>query len=300
MDEKMLKALYADVVQAYGEKRAPNIMSHLEKIKYMEGGEAQYDDAIKLLKSKLQDKLGGAASIAGEELAEEGTDVAQKALEKGFTETIDDKWKGKGSTEVIEEGAERARGGRGRSMSSGSMFKGSTEHIDTRPQKLTDINEWAKKVGIQRVSEKATEEAAEKAFGGLKKLAKTGGKKLLKGLPVVGGLAAFAESGDVMAAAPIPGLESDPLGPEPGTPGWEVENPNRKKWSALLDRAPDNEDERQARKTEEFGGEFSDPGNTLSQQDWRDWTEKEREEYRDWAEPKTKEDLEKWEKQFRD
>ena len=56
--------------------------------------------------------------------------------------------------------------------------------------------------------------------GAAKKIVKSVGKKL----PIIGGIAAAAASGDVSAAIPVIG-DSDDLGPAKGSPGHDIENP---------------------------------------------------------------------------
>ena len=66
-----------------------------------------------------------------------------------------------------------------------------------------------------------------KKIASLRALAKAS-KKGLKAIPMVGGLVAGLLSGDASAAIPILG-DSDPLGPQKGDEGYDIENPPSKK-----------------------------------------------------------------------
>ena len=97
--------------------------------------------------------------------------------------------------------------------------EGSAEKTIRVPGKKEVINTKS----IQKVDDAAEAMARNAKKIQLKKLAKLG--KGLKGIPLIGGLAAAAMSGDVSAAIPVLG-EADPLGPRAGSPSAILEDPD--------------------------------------------------------------------------
>lgn len=82
-------------------------------------------------------------------------------------------------------------------------IEGVTEHIDNSPHPRTSGDDFVKKIANFRT-------------------AKALGKKVLGAVPVLGGLASAAMSGDASAAVPLLG-EADNLGPAAGTLDHRIE-----------------------------------------------------------------------------
>lgn len=88
-----------------------------------------------------------------------------------------------------------------------SRVAGITDHIDTSPMKVKDA--------LKASEEVAQKIAAKKAAGqSLKQASKLAGKKLLGGIPLVGGAYQALSTGDAFAAVPVVGdlLESEEVG----------------------------------------------------------------------------------------
>jgi hypothetical protein len=82
-------------------------------------------------------------------------------------------------------------------------ISGVTENIGNAAQPLIGGNDFVKKIADLRA-------------------AKMMGKKVLGAVPVLGGLASAAMSGDASAA--VPGLDQESLGPAPGSLDSRIEN----------------------------------------------------------------------------
>lgn len=89
-----------------------------------------------------------------------------------------------------------------KSLSEGfkAPVQGVTEHIKDVAQPLTSGADFTEKIAAKRAALQA---------------AKAGGKKLLGAIPLIGGLATAAMTGDASAAVPVLG-DVDSLGPAPG------------------------------------------------------------------------------------
>lgn len=127
-----------------------------------------------------------------------------KAVIPGGNEKINDIMQVGGNIPV-DDFSKMVPGSHGTLPPIAARIKGATDFIDTiSPQKLISGTSFAAKQ-LKGEGDRAAKMAALQVL-------KSGGKKLLGAIPVAGGIASALSSGDVMAAAPIPGLESEEAG----------------------------------------------------------------------------------------
>lgn len=80
----------------------------------------------------------------------------------------------------------------------------------------------SRKAAVEEAGNKLNYNELRKEFAQKAKLAAKGGKRLLGAVPILGGLASAAMSGDASAAVPLLG-EADNLGPEKGSLDYRIE-----------------------------------------------------------------------------